>query len=267
MCCLTERWQRIPLCRFDEGIQIDDQGWYSVTPEVIAKHHAQRAGGRGGEGGRHAWEGRRTAASDAWAARTCRRGCARVRKGAVPGGGSRLACVAALLTCPAIPLLPLPSGLRAAVEALGPDCVACDPFAGAGGNVIQAREGAGWEMHALSGRGSVRRGVPKSCCPASAADRAPGSTPCQLTQQMALLAPCSAVCAALRARGGCGDRRGAHGHAAQQCSGVWGEGGGLGGVAGWVGGGCAWEAAGLGDGCTGRGLLGGALSMPCTPAP
>lgn len=24
-----------------------------------------------------------------------------------------------------------------AVEALGPDCVACDPFAGAGGNVIQ----------------------------------------------------------------------------------------------------------------------------------
>ncbi|PRW59904.1 trimethylguanosine synthase [Chlorella sorokiniana] len=65
---LEKYWlQRYSLfSRFDEGIQIDDQGWYSVTPEVIAKHHAERA-----------------------------------------------------------------------VAALGPDCVACDPFAGAGGNVIQ----------------------------------------------------------------------------------------------------------------------------------
>jgi hypothetical protein len=31
-------------CSFDEGIQVDDQGWYSVTPEVIAQHHARRAG-------------------------------------------------------------------------------------------------------------------------------------------------------------------------------------------------------------------------------
>ncbi|EFN50699.1 hypothetical protein CHLNCDRAFT_37728 [Chlorella variabilis] len=65
---LEKYWlQRYSLfSRFDEGIQVDDQGWYSVTPEVIAAHHARRA-----------------------------------------------------------------------VEALGPDCVACDPFAGAGGNVIQ----------------------------------------------------------------------------------------------------------------------------------
>ncbi|PSC71206.1 trimethylguanosine synthase [Micractinium conductrix] len=65
---LEKYWlQRYSLfSRFDEGIQVDDQGWYSVTPEVVARHHAARA-----------------------------------------------------------------------VEALGPDCVACDPFAGAGGNVIQ----------------------------------------------------------------------------------------------------------------------------------
>lgn len=28
--------------RFDEGILIDEESWYSVTPECIAKHHAQR---------------------------------------------------------------------------------------------------------------------------------------------------------------------------------------------------------------------------------
>ena len=35
---------------YDKGIQIDDEGWYSVTPEVIAWHHASmivRANGRG----------------------------------------------------------------------------------------------------------------------------------------------------------------------------------------------------------------------------
>ncbi|XP_057814107.2 uncharacterized protein LOC131028011 isoform X1 [Cryptomeria japonica] len=30
--------------RFDEGIQLDEEGWFSVTPEVIAKHHAARCG-------------------------------------------------------------------------------------------------------------------------------------------------------------------------------------------------------------------------------
>ncbi|KAJ2846811.1 Trimethylguanosine synthase [Coemansia erecta] len=28
--------------RFDEGIQIDEEGWYSVTPELIANHNAER---------------------------------------------------------------------------------------------------------------------------------------------------------------------------------------------------------------------------------
>ncbi|ORX69226.1 S-adenosyl-L-methionine-dependent methyltransferase, partial [Linderina pennispora] len=28
--------------RFDEGIQIDNEGWYSVTPEAIAEHTARR---------------------------------------------------------------------------------------------------------------------------------------------------------------------------------------------------------------------------------
>ena len=38
--------ERPPWRRFDEGIQVDDQGWYSVTPEVVARHHAARAGAR-----------------------------------------------------------------------------------------------------------------------------------------------------------------------------------------------------------------------------
>ncbi|ESQ50772.1 hypothetical protein EUTSA_v10022632mg [Eutrema salsugineum] len=28
--------------RFDEGIKMDEEGWFSVTPELIAKHHATR---------------------------------------------------------------------------------------------------------------------------------------------------------------------------------------------------------------------------------
>ena len=50
---LEKYWlQRYSLfSRFDEGIQVDDQGWYSVTPEVIAAHHAERAGGCGEGGG------------------------------------------------------------------------------------------------------------------------------------------------------------------------------------------------------------------------
>ncbi|KAG5543475.1 hypothetical protein RHGRI_016262 [Rhododendron griersonianum] len=30
--------------RFDEGIKMDEEGWFSVTPESIAKHHALRCG-------------------------------------------------------------------------------------------------------------------------------------------------------------------------------------------------------------------------------
>ena len=33
--------------RFDEGIQMDTEGWYSVTPERIAMHIAKRCAGRG----------------------------------------------------------------------------------------------------------------------------------------------------------------------------------------------------------------------------
>lgn len=31
--------------RFDEGIKMDEEGWFSVTPEAIAKHHASRGSG------------------------------------------------------------------------------------------------------------------------------------------------------------------------------------------------------------------------------
>ncbi|KAL3617920.1 hypothetical protein CASFOL_038241 [Castilleja foliolosa] len=30
--------------RFDYGIQMDEEGWFSVTPEILAKHHAVRCG-------------------------------------------------------------------------------------------------------------------------------------------------------------------------------------------------------------------------------
>ena len=30
--------------RFDDGIKMDEEGWYSVTPEPLAEHHAVRCG-------------------------------------------------------------------------------------------------------------------------------------------------------------------------------------------------------------------------------
>ena len=30
--------------RFDDGIKMDEEGWFSVTPEPIARHHASRCG-------------------------------------------------------------------------------------------------------------------------------------------------------------------------------------------------------------------------------
>lgn len=30
--------------RFDDGIRMDEEGWFSVTPEPIARHHAVRCG-------------------------------------------------------------------------------------------------------------------------------------------------------------------------------------------------------------------------------
>ncbi|KAK9069575.1 hypothetical protein SSX86_011479 [Deinandra increscens subsp. villosa] len=42
---LKKYWlQRYSLfSRYDEGIKMDDEGWFSVTPEEIAVHHAQRS--------------------------------------------------------------------------------------------------------------------------------------------------------------------------------------------------------------------------------
>ncbi|KAK9271375.1 hypothetical protein L1049_026965 [Liquidambar formosana] len=38
-------WQRYLLfSRFDDGIKMDEEGWYSVTPEPIARHQASRCG-------------------------------------------------------------------------------------------------------------------------------------------------------------------------------------------------------------------------------
>jgi trimethylguanosine synthase len=30
--------------RFDKGVKMDEEGWFSVTPESIARHHASRCG-------------------------------------------------------------------------------------------------------------------------------------------------------------------------------------------------------------------------------
>lgn len=38
-------WQRYLLfSRFNDGIKLDEEGWFSVTPESIARHHASRCG-------------------------------------------------------------------------------------------------------------------------------------------------------------------------------------------------------------------------------
>lgn len=43
---LSKYWcQRYQLfSRFDDGIKMDEEGWYSVTPERLARHHASRCG-------------------------------------------------------------------------------------------------------------------------------------------------------------------------------------------------------------------------------
>lgn len=30
--------------RYDDGIKMDEEGWFSVTPEPLARHHAFRCG-------------------------------------------------------------------------------------------------------------------------------------------------------------------------------------------------------------------------------
>lgn len=38
-------WQRYLLfSKYDDGIKMDEEGWFSVTPEIIARHHASRCG-------------------------------------------------------------------------------------------------------------------------------------------------------------------------------------------------------------------------------
>lgn len=47
-CTVIEKYwfQRYLLfSRFDEGIKMDEEGWFSVTPQSIARHHAVRCGG------------------------------------------------------------------------------------------------------------------------------------------------------------------------------------------------------------------------------
>ncbi|CAM6097192.1 unnamed protein product [Calypogeia fissa] len=41
---LVKYWiQRYSLfTKFDEGVKMDEEGWFSVTPEIIAKHQASR---------------------------------------------------------------------------------------------------------------------------------------------------------------------------------------------------------------------------------
>lgn len=31
--------------KYDDGIKMDEEGWFSVTPEPLARHHAFRCGG------------------------------------------------------------------------------------------------------------------------------------------------------------------------------------------------------------------------------
>ncbi|KAK1268993.1 hypothetical protein QJS04_geneDACA022849 [Acorus gramineus] len=45
-CVLKYYHQRYSLfSRYDEGIEMDDEGWFSVTPEAIAATHAERVSG------------------------------------------------------------------------------------------------------------------------------------------------------------------------------------------------------------------------------
>lgn len=181
-------------CRFDEGIQIDDQGWYSVTPEVIAKHHAERAGGQG---------------------RTRTGGCGEAAAAKCRGVGLRLAAISkatvASMQTAYIQTTHLSTARHVAVAALGPDCVACDPFAGAGGNVIQARALSSWLVNwpasclvvvwaVQLGMGCVQAAMQeRAACSSSVAMLEPAFT----NACSPFLAP--AVCAALCTRGCSGD--------------------------------------------------------------
>lgn len=43
--------------KFDRGIKIDDESWYSITPETVAKHVASRVVEIYGEGNANAMDG------------------------------------------------------------------------------------------------------------------------------------------------------------------------------------------------------------------
>ncbi len=43
--------------KFDRGVKIDEESWYSITPETVAKHVANRVAGVFGEGRTNAMDG------------------------------------------------------------------------------------------------------------------------------------------------------------------------------------------------------------------
>lgn len=43
--------------KFDRGVKIDDESWYSITPENVAKHVANRVASTFGEGSTNAMDG------------------------------------------------------------------------------------------------------------------------------------------------------------------------------------------------------------------
>ena len=49
---LSKFWKKryFLFSKFDRGIKIDDESWYSITPEPMAKHIAQRVSEKFGNG-------------------------------------------------------------------------------------------------------------------------------------------------------------------------------------------------------------------------
>ena len=43
--------------KYDRGIKIDDESWYSITPETVAKHVANRVASNFSEGNTNAMDG------------------------------------------------------------------------------------------------------------------------------------------------------------------------------------------------------------------
>lgn len=43
---ISKYWRQryLLFSKYDDGIKMDEEGWFSATPECIAKHHAFRCG-------------------------------------------------------------------------------------------------------------------------------------------------------------------------------------------------------------------------------